>query len=58
VILGDSGFLRARTPLSRLIVCCEVGGELCVFGQVDGHVQHSKRDPLLEPVLVNTPQRR
>ena len=58
VMLGDSGFLRTRTPLGRLIVLCEVSGELCLFGQVDGHIQHSKRDPLLEPVLVNTPRRR
>jgi hypothetical protein len=58
VIPGDSGFLHARTPLGRPIAACEVGGELCLLGQIDGHFQHSKRDPLLEPVLINTPRRR
>jgi hypothetical protein len=53
-----AAFLRTRSPLGRLIVLCEVSGEICLFGQVDGHFQHSKRDPLLEPVLVNAPRRR
>ena len=45
------------TPLGGLMAGCHVGGELGLLGQVDGHVEHAKRDPLLEPGLVDTPRR-
>ena len=57
-LAGDSAFPGAGRPLERLIAVCEVGGEPCLLGQVDSHVQHAECDPLLEPVLVNTQRRR